>query len=134
MFGATGLYGWQGGGAAKQMTKKQRHERPKKRQPRLQRLLVGRSRRCKTQSRCTEDCRLNCEGRQLAGNVFPAHFIFPNTEIYLDFFCVLTFAHLAFWAAAIFFREAADTARFLGALTALCSCPPLPFALAQRAF
>ena len=43
---------------------------------------------------------------------------FPNTEIYLDFFCVLTLAHLAFWAAAIFFREAADTARFLGALTA----------------
>jgi hypothetical protein len=42
-----------------------------------------------------------------------------------DFFCAaFTFAHLSFWAAAIFLRAAADIVLFLGILTTFGFCGP----------
>jgi len=62
---------------------------------------------------------------------------FPSrTEVpsYADFFwAAFTFAHLCRWAAAIFFRAAADIVLFFGMLTTFCFCLAVPRTFAHRA-
>ena len=58
----------------------------------------------------------------------------PVGVSYADFFwAVLTFAHLSFWAAAIFRRAAADIVFFLRIGMTFRFCPPFARTLAHRA-
>ena len=50
-----------------------------------------------------------------------------------DSFRAFTFAHLSFWAAAIFLRAAADIVLFFGIATTFCLCPPFLRTFAHRA-